>query len=651
MENGTTLQSQYRSSSIQPNILFISLRVPRVLSHILLHLEWTDFYSLSNSCRHCRLLFEDMSSRDTILSRFVPWYAHAMRLRNPFHGYKDVPISLKDLDLLLTSQRVPLHQYPLHARRALASSHSTDGVTSWLESLTHAHSRFVLLLQAYVHSSNDALQAELEEAIWSWPESSDQLRKLTFPAPLLYCSHESPQLPGPEKRRGSKNRTWNGRNVRSPMTSSPHRPDESARLTSATLPSKRSRSLPFLSRTSTATKSWRRLSTISHFSSETDYMSGEGVSANSSHQLVQQVIPKDFSTDSFLYPGSGSNSSPLSGSRNSLSPFTGRSSSTGSTTGSTSTGTRSFGPHLQPATRHPFTSGYTSHPIRMTSPFDLSFAVSRARAPILRVFVPYSDDQDASQEPLLCEQQLIDAGLWDHLSAGDLVCNLGYVPPIEDDDMGAPVSYDSDLTTVHRRREPGRKSDSHQKSQNYPFAHYHGRPTHSRKWLLYNGQFLVPHKPPGAISLPDPLALPTPFYYMHIMPPYTNPIYVIDDLGLGDISALQLEMHLVHTTKKVRSPHSPAGRALVRKYAWIAHVSRSRVFLDRGIGQELQSTGDGWVGEWILEGEGTKEGKEILFNCVLGKVTEPMEWEVVVERCGGGRIWLRYPHRYLNFGK
>ena len=358
-------------------------------------------------------------------------------------------------------------------------------------------------------------------------------------------------------------------------------------------------------------------------------MSGGGTFTDSSHW---QAIPKDYSTDSSLYSGSGSGSSPLSVSRNSLAPFTGSSSSAGSVTGSTSTVPQLFG---SPLTRHSFTSGYASHPIRMTSPLDLSFAVSRARAPILRVFVPCSDHQDASQELLSCEQQLIDAGLWDHLSAGDLVCNLGYVPPIEGGDMNAPVSSDADL-----KASPGR-SDYRQKRQSYPFIHYHGWSPHFRKWLLYNGQFLVPYKPPEAISLPDPLGLPSPFYYMHVMPPYTNPVYVIDGLGLGDINTIQLEMRLVHTTTKVSSPHSPAGRALVRKYAWIARLLRSPAFHDRKTGQDPLYIGNGWVGEWILEGEGTKEGREILFDCVLGKAIGPMEWEVVVQRCSGGRIWLR----------
>ena len=288
--------------------------------------------------------------------------------------------------------------------------------------------------------------------------------------------------------------------------------------------------------------------------------------------------------------------------------------------------------------------------MKMTSPLDISFAVSRARAPILRIFVPCSDHQGISQELLLCEQQLVDAGLWDHLSAGDLICNLGYVAA-EGDDVGAPssTSSDGDLRASPRRDPTRRSENRHQKRQSNSFVHYHWRPAHSRRWLLFNGRFLEPHKPPQAVRLPDPLSLPTPFYYMHIMPPYTNPVYIIDGFGLGDFENIQLETRLVCTTMRVQSPHSPTGYALARKYVWTAWLLRSPIFFDHNAGQRPRYIGDGWIGEWVLEGEGTKEGRDILLDCVRGQITGPVEWEVVVERCGGGRVWLRqasYPSVY-----
>jgi len=70
-------------------------------------------------------------------------------------------------------------------------------------------------------------------------------------------------------------------------------------------------------------------------------------------------------------------------------------------------------------------------------------------------------------------------------------------------------------------------------------------------------------------------------------------------------------------------------------------VLRSPVFFDHNVGQGPRFIGNGWLGEWVLEGDGTKEGKDALLDCIRGRVTGPVEWEVVVERCGGGRVWLR----------
>ena len=83
-----------------PKRRILALECPRILSFLLSYLGWNDFYALLNSCKDCRLLFDHAALRDVILSRYVPWYAHALRLRDPLRGYKDVPVSLKDLGLL-----------------------------------------------------------------------------------------------------------------------------------------------------------------------------------------------------------------------------------------------------------------------------------------------------------------------------------------------------------------------------------------------------------------------------------------------------------------------------------------------------------------------------------------------------------------------
>src|SRR6266576_706548 len=318
----------------------------------------------------------------------------------------------------VTSQRVPLHQYPIHARRALTSRSSSTVISStWLESLAHAHSRFVLLLQAYVHSSNDALRTESDDALWPSPSEapSSRLRRLIFPRPLSYCAEDESRSPGPN---GTASPSQNSINV---SRSSRGRPD-GVRMASAALPSKKSWTFSFLRRSSsrppvvtaseypaTLTK---RSSITSQLSRDTDCILDEGWTPSSSHRLAQPVVPKVRSSDSFPSSGSGSSSSPRSTSRGSLFPLTATNSSSGSITGSSSIVSPSFGSRPQSFVHQLFSSVHTSYPMRMTSPLDISFSVSRSRSPILRVFIPSSDNQDLSHELLSCEQQLMDSGLW-----------------------------------------------------------------------------------------------------------------------------------------------------------------------------------------------------------------------------------------------
>lgn len=88
--------------------IFLILGSPHLLSHFLSYLEWDNFYALLNSCKRYHGLFGDAVLRDVILSRYVPWYAHALRLRDPLRGYRDVPVSLKDLDLLRKPSGAPV---------------------------------------------------------------------------------------------------------------------------------------------------------------------------------------------------------------------------------------------------------------------------------------------------------------------------------------------------------------------------------------------------------------------------------------------------------------------------------------------------------------------------------------------------------------
>lgn len=257
------------------------------------------------------------------------------------------------------------------------------------------------------------------------------------------------------------------------------------------------------------------------------------------------------------------------------------------------------------------------------SPHDLALATSRIRAPVLRVFVPCSKLEDGDENVVLCERQLEDAGLWGHLSTGDIVCNLGYVPPTPEDG-----SSDGDLLPLSARSQFSRSSGSQSSGGGAAPA----APNAQRKWLLFNGEFLVPYNPPDLLPLDQPLKLPSPFYYAHIMPPTANLSYIINRLPVCDDVP---QLTLVHSTSKVPSPHSPKGHALVKRFAWTARVVRLRMG-DEG------DVGEGWFGEWVLEYEGTREGKQTLLDALSGRALGRREWELVREKSGGGKLWLRY---------
>ena len=251
---------------------------------------------------------------------------------------------------------------------------------------------------------------------------------------------------------------------------------------------------------------------------------------------------------------------------------------------------------------------------RPTSPHDLSCATSRSRAPILRVFVPCAKLDDDDENLISCELQLVDSGLWQYLSTGDIVCNFGFVPPNTEDtssDDSAPADY-----LTQRSRLIQRRGGSDASSQ--------------VRWLIFDGQYLVPYTPPGLLPLDDALSLPSPFYYAHITPPFADFSFVIDQFPVCDDIP---QLTLIYSTSKVPSPHSPKGYALVKKYAWIARVVRLK-------GDE-DIIGEGWFGEWTLEGEGTREGRQVLLDALAGRRMDRKVWEMVREKSGGGKIWLK----------
>jgi len=111
-----------------------------------------------------------------------------------------------------------------------------------------------------------------------------------------------------------------------------------------------------------------------------------------------------------------------------------------------------------------------------------------------------------------------------------------------------------------------------------------------------------------------------------------NPTFTFAPPGGGGIP----ETSLVNTATRVPSPRSPGGWAMVKKYTWIARarVGMGSTDIDDGLGE-------GWRGEWVLEAEGTPEGRQTLIDCISGLAGEVFVWELVREKSGGGRIRLR----------
>ncbi|KAJ7126871.1 hypothetical protein C8R44DRAFT_779777 [Mycena epipterygia] len=545
--------------------LLAAVMHPRIFTSMLAQLSWRACWVLLNSCRDCRNLFSYPELKDVILSRFVPGYAACLRISDPLR-LQNVPVSLVDLNLLMISQTVILHRYPMHALTCLSGPGPDDSETERtlrLGTLAQTHSRFVLLLQALAHSSTAPLPLEREEIDWRLPLAEPNLRRLNFPAPLAYATLPVvvPQ-PAPPSRSGRGRKSDSARADKPPLvTRSLSRPKSGLSLfrnSSSKVsppPASEPRSLKYY------TSGWRHsLSRASGSTSDDEW--GRKVLERPRRRFASANLSSDSSSFS-----------------NSPSP--------------------------------PFSRDSTleiSSPIRRNiSHHDISLATSRTRAPVLRVFVPCStlELSDDSDSIALCEDQLYESGLWDHLSTGDIVCNLGYVPPHTADEPG---SSDGNLPDSAGREHA---------LQN------------RRKWLLFNGESLVPFSPPESLPLSNPFILPSPCYYTHIMPPLMNPVFTVRSFPpCDDIPQLTL----VSSSTKVRSPHSPTGYALVKKPVWTARVWKVA---------QNDEIGLGWEGEWVLEGEGTREGQKILIDCLRGVKGPFREWQLVREKSYRDRLWFR----------
>ena len=322
---------------------------------------------------------------------------------------------------------------------------------------------------------------------------------------------------------------------------------------------------------------------------------------------------------------------------------------------------------------------FYSHVSVPNNPHSLQAACNPYFAPAYRVYVPTSTFDSATIAK--CEVQLQAAGIWERwIRVGDLVANLGYVPMSSSWGSGDPISSTS--STASASQEVDEPS-----------------------WMVYDGRGLVRFDQ-GNPPLPSSLmiarqtsptlaknhvgitatatlmddavtaGIPCPTYYNHILHKGTNPIwplsipvhllpsppspmsYCSDTTAAATRSsnaALYWEISgavcfsLVQVAKYVPSHLGPVR---VQRFAWAARCDFSRPRDD--LGQQQPRVNDKtelglWAGEWILEAEGTPEGRTALervledsyrfgYACRGASV---WKWEVVLERCEGNILWLR----------
>ncbi|KAF4571244.1 hypothetical protein EYR36_008573 [Pleurotus pulmonarius] len=601
---------------------------PRVLARLLRFMSWTDFLSFAGTCRDLMNLLGPLETKDVVLSRFIPGYSDALRGRD-LRRFRDVSMSLHDLNLLILSETTPLHQYPMHALSCLSAFVTTldqEERTHRLIELTQAHSRAVLLLQSVVHSSSYPIPPEPRDDAKASLRNLQRpvLRELTFPAPLSYQLSDQPVRDELASRSPSNSKHVRGHTVadvapglhqrrtipKAPATSTPSVASKARKRLSKLVnaqaappppPAAMPRALKVYS------DGWRRASRFPIAATQSD---DEGGSATFSSRRTTMVIPNGYGTIPLKRP-----------SRRFASANTSSDSSLGSSPSQSHLSRSSIvdTPSSSPAALSPSASTYASCNSLAPPPHDLNMAKWRARAPILRVFVPCTElATDGSNTIGKCKEQLINSRLWDHLSAGDIVCNLGYVP-------GGPRAQASEDSNVQ-----GPEFDD-------------AEPQSQQKWLLYDGEDLVAYLPPHPPPILDVLTLPSPFYYTHIMPALANPPFIVDRLPMFNEGP---QMTLLHSSTRVKSPHSPNGYAVVKKHMWIARVVKHP---STGY-EEDDAIGEGWTGEWILEGEGTREGKQALLQCfdrwASGVVKK--ELELVREKSGGGRLWFKLLNSYSD---
>ncbi|CUA74141.1 hypothetical protein RSOLAG22IIIB_05431 [Rhizoctonia solani] len=585
------VRSNSRSSTIMMMFqrpLVVALSEPRIVGVLIRYLNWHDFRMLAMTSRSVRSALEAEECMDSVLARFIPGYGLGVRPEEQIH------VSIDHLESFMLSQHMSVHLYPTHALSVVDSlmnaMHLASHTTERFQELTSAHSRIVLLLRSRALAAPNA--PEIDEPSSPPLPSAPQL---VFPAPLFAAPAQS----RPPAKKEEKERR------RSSITSL---------FTLSRGSSKRKRMPPppppiMKTHRSSIYQSLEKRSSIystvgPNFSNSSQQFASTRRSSRSSRPARSKSTPP-------VHPRPGDDDT-LSlkpprpwYKRHSSLPGTPASSSRGSLT-AVSESIREHAPNA---------------PLLPTGPHDLLYASVPGRAPILRVFVP--TDVLSPESIRACEALLLRAGLWDNMKAGDIVCNLGYVPRASI--PGSPVDQFGRLSNP---------SDARQ-----------------TEWLIFTGHALVSYVPPAP---PPPdiniLSLPGPAYYSHLYNPTPTQLVLPEcepgPAVCGSVYAFSVPRRSTEPTftldSSVSYVKSSRGVARVWRPVWIASFRVDPVF--RGGSRKGKHRADSvlseaWSGEWVLEGMGTREGERALLNAMDdGQVRF---WEWVREKSTPGRHWFR----------
>jgi len=120
----------------------------------------------------------------------------------------------------------------------------------------------------------------------------------------------------------------------------------------------------------------------------------------------------------------------------------------------------------------------------------------------------------------------------------------------------------------------------------------------------------------------------------------------------GKEDGMDVEFCLIELKRDVLRTRVLGPVRIVNRFAWIArfemyyHERQSGILeknggdtSSEGVRRDKNEFSKGWVGEWIIEADGTPEGRKKLQVALEGR--ESFLWRVMLERCAPGVIWLK----------